>query len=365
MTSATSASLQGLKLDEMETKFKVFEDELQELKFTNQLLEEKIEGRMAIAEHTNIFLDIIFIILSVVLWIITMQGWRNSKEVEKERAQIKMIHDQDKKEIAQYKAGLQKDRENFEQEYDNLIHNITESMEVNRRKIEDGYKVMEEQYEQIIKDIKGVSEYYLELVAISHEPDLAERVFEYERILRNSVKYDLSEGEKGRLYYYLSITLYQLATKTPDAKGKIVYDQVRKASKYISSAITLDGKKGIYFYEKAKIELEKYKIELAKDRNFIEFTDKIYEIEEYFQVAFRNSDVEFYMFEDMVLLLNGICEKLTNTESDRRVMYDTIISWCEKAKAFDEKAYLEDSELPEIHANAFEKIKDQNAKLNS
>lgn len=345
----------------IEKRLNLLEEDVKQLKFYDQILEEKIAGRMMIAEHTNVFLDIIFIILSVVLWVITMQGWRNSREIEQERDSIRKIYEKDKEEVATYKNELKKDKERFKEEYDNLIKNATLNMESNNQKLQEGYNVMEEQYQQIIKDIKGVSEYYLELVAISHEPDLAERVFEYERILKNTLKYNISEEEQGRLYYYLSITLYQLATKTPDASNKMVFEWLKKASRYISSAISFGNKKGIYFYEKAKVELEKYRVELIKDNNFEGFSERIYEIEEYFEIAFKNTDIEFYMFEEIVQLLYELCQKVAKTQSDKRVIYDLIISWAERSRAFDKAAYEEIIE--EIYADITRKVKQQNVKL--
>ena len=353
---------EALEFKTLEGKVSTLEDSIKTLHFQDQILEEKIEGRMAIAEHTNVFLDIVFILMSIVLWVITMQGWRNSKEVETERRQLRDIMERDREEIAKYKQMLEQDRANFTSEYEKVIEETVESIAINKKKVEEGYRIMEEKYAQIIKDIKGVSEYYLELVAISHEPDLGERVFEYERILKNSEKYDLSEEEKARLYYYLSITLYQLATKTPDAKSKLVLEWIRKASKYISSSITLGGKKGVYFYEKAKIEFEKYRLELVQTNDFSDFVGKIYEIEEYFEIAFSLGDVEFYMFEEMLYLFYDIIEKIATKESDKRVLYDLMMVWCERAKAFDVTSYKED--LEELREEISEKIKNQNLKLN-
>jgi hypothetical protein len=339
------------------------EEDVTNLEFQDKLLEEKIEGRMAIGEHTNVFLDVVFILLSFVLWAITMQGWKNSKDVEAERNQLRNLLEKDREEVQKYKQMLEEDRMRFSSEYHNTIEETFSKINLNKDKIEENYRKMQSQYEDIIKEIKGVSEYYLELVAISHEPDLSERVFEYEKILKNSEKYHLSEEEKGRLHYYLSITLYQLATKTPNAKDKMVLDWVKKASKYISNAISLGGKKGIYFYEKAKIELEKYRLELIHNKNFDKFAERIYEIEEYFEIAFKTADVEFYMFEEMISLLHLISEKLAEKESERRVIYDLISLWCDRAKNFDEALYKED--LEEIKIEVSTKIEEQNKKLDT
>jgi hypothetical protein len=339
------------------------EQDVSNLEFQDKILEEKISGRLAIGEHTNVFLDVVFILLSFVLWAITMQGWKNSKDVEAERNQLRNLLEQDREEIKKYKNMLEEDREKFSEEYHKTIEDTFSKMNVNRGKIEENYREMQKKYEEIIKEIKGVSEYYLELVAVSHEPDLSERVFEYEKILKNAEKYHLSEEEKGRLYYYLSITLYQLATKTPDVKNKLVLEWIKKASKYISNAISLGGKKGIYYYEKAKIELEIYRLELINNKNFDKFAERIYEIEEYFEIAFKTADIEFYMFEEMILLLNSMVEKLPEKESDKRVIYDLISLWCERAKNFDEKSYKED--LEEIKLENATKIDEQNKKLDN
>lgn len=332
------------------------------LELQNKILEERIEGKMAIAEHTNVFLDVVFILLSVVLWAITMQGWRNSKDIENERKQLRELLEKDREEVQNYKKILETDRENFTEEYSQTIEKAISKINTNKEKAEEGYKVMQEQYEQIINDIKGVSEYYLELVSISHEPDLSERVFEYERILKNSEKYHLSEEEKGKLYYYLSINLYELITKTPEAKDKIVNEWIKKASKYISSAISLGGKVGTYYYEKAKIEFEKYRLELLKTKDFTNLTSKIYEIEEYFEIAFQATQVEFYMFEEMINVLYAFVSVL-EFESEKRIIYDLIITWCERAFVFDKTAYKE--ELEEIREEIFTKIQSQNIKLDN
>ena len=355
MTSST------ITFEGLESKYTDLESEIKLLQFQDSLLEEKIEGRMQIAEHTNIFLDIVFILLSVVLWVITMQGWRNSKDVEKERNQLRQLLEQDRSELDQYKKTLQADREKFEAEYHNTIAETLSQIEHSKDKLENGYKGIQEKYEEIINNIKGVSEYYLELVAISHEPDLSERIFEYEKILKNSDTYNLTKSEKGRVSYYLSITLYQLATKSPEAKDKIVSEWIKKASKYIASAISLGGEIGSYYYEKAKIELEKYRLELLSDNNFNKFAQNINQIEEYFGIAFKSPSVEFYMFEEMILLLYEFSEKITKKPSETRVLLDLLLIWCEKAKTFDLKSYKEDIE--EIHLEIMQKIKDQNDKL--
>jgi phosphohistidine phosphatase SixA len=339
------------------------EEETQNLIYQDKILEEKIEGRLQIAEHTNIFLDVIFIVLSVILWAITMQGWRNSKDVERERNQLRDLLEKDRQEVEKYKQTLEQDRIKFENEYQKTIEETLKQINENKQKIAESYRVIEDQYKQVIGDIKGVSEYYLELVSISHEPDLADRVYEYERILKNSEKYHLSEEEKGRLYYYVSITLYQLAIKSPDVRDKIVFEWIKKASRYIASAITIGGKKGTYFYEKAKIELEKYRLELIQNKKFEHFAEKVYEIEEYFEIAFTTSDVEFYMFDEMILLLYEISEKLAERQSEKRVLYDLISVWCDRAKAFDSKEYGED--LEEIKQEITKKIEEQNLKLDN
>ena len=337
-------------------------DDIHTLQFQDQILEEKIEGRLKIAEHTNIFLDVVFILLSVVLWVITMQGWRNSKDVEKERSQLRELLEQDREEVKLYKKSLEEDRQKFEIEYYKTIEETLLKINENKNKVEDGYRVIQEQYEEIVSKLQGASEYYLELVSISHEPDLGERVFEYERILKNSEKYNLSKEEKGRLNYYLSITLYQLVTKSPEARNKIVTDWIKKASKCIANAISLGGESGTYFYEKAKIELEKYRLYLISSQDFTKLSEKIYEIEEYFDIAFKKSDVEFYMFEEMVLLLKEFVEKLTTKPSDKRIILDIISVWCDRAKAFDEPSYKEDLEY--IKKQISLQIEEQNKKLN-
>ena len=337
------------------------EKSVQILEFQDKILEEKIEGKLKIAEHTNMFLDVVFILLSVVLWVITMQGWRNSRDVENERNQLRELLEKDRLELNQYKETLKEDRAKFEIEYQKTIEETLKQIHENKKKIESSYKIIEDKYEEIIKDIKGVSEDYLELVAISHEPDLSERVFEYEKILKNSDKYNLSEDEKGRVSYYLSITLYQLATKSPEAKDKIVLEWIKKASRYIANAISLGGEKGSYYYEKAKIELEKYRLQLINEKDFTKFSEQIHQIEEYFTIAFKSADVEFYMFEEMILLLSEFIDKMELKPSERRVVLETLSIWCDKSKTFDYNSYKEDIE--EIHLEIIEKIQIQNNKL--
>lgn len=352
---------QTVIFENLENNYNELQNEINLLKFQDSLLEEKIEGKLAIAEHTNIFLDIVFILLSVVLWVITMQGWRNSKDVENERNQLRELLEKDRNELDQYKKTLKADRAKFEQEYYNTIEETFKKIEHNKEKLESGYKGIQEKYEEIINNIKGVSEYYLELVAISHEPDLSERIFEYEKILKNSDKYNLTQVEKARVSYYLSITLYQLATKSPEAKNKIVSEWIKKASKYITSAINLSGEVGSYYYEKAKIELEKYRLQISNEQDFYKFPEKMHQIEEYFAIAFKAPDVEFYMFEEMILLLYDFSNKITKRPSEVRVILDSLLIWCEKSKTFDPKSYKEDVE--EIHLEIIKKIKEQNDKL--
>ncbi len=337
------------------------QEDVKTLEFQDKLLEEKIEGRLQIAEHTNIFLDVIFIVLSVILWAITMQGWRNSKDVESERTQLRELLEKDRKEVSEYKKNLESDRKKFELEYQKTIEDTLNQINVNKKKIEDGYRVMQERYEEIISNIKGISEYYLELVSISHEPDLSERIFEYEKILKNSLKYNLSDTEKARVLYYLSITLYELATKTPEAKNKSVLEWIKKASKYISNAVNISADNGTYFYEKAKIELEKYRLQLIQEGDFANFTQKINQIAEYFRTALQKSDVEFYMFEETVLLLNEFAKKLTQKPSEKRVILDLISMICDNAKLFDEASYIED--LAEIKLEVVAEIDEQNKRL--
>ena len=354
---------QALDFHTLDEKIISLEKKITELAFQDTILEERIDGKFTIAEHTNIFLDIVFILLSVVLWVITMQGWRNSKDVEKEREQLRELLERDREEVTQYKNNLAEDRKKFEIEYHKTIAETLRKINESKTKIEERYKKMQQKYEEIITDIRGVSEYYLELVAISHEPDLSERVFEYEKILKNSEKYNLSHKEKARVNYYLSITLYQLATKTPEAKNKIVSEWIKKASKCISNAIDLVEENGSYFYEKAKIELEKYRLQLINDKNFEQFSEKIYAIEEYFSIAFQAPDVEFYMYEEMILLFHDFPEKLAKKESEKRVILNLISIWCDKAKKFDYKSYIED--LQAIKKDTEHKLSEQNQKLDN
>lgn len=344
----------------LEQEISLLRNTVVELRHNDDLLTERIEGRMQIAEHTNIFLDIVFILLSVVLWIVTMSGWRNQTEIRKDRARFREEHEKTAAEVEKYKIVLKEDREAFKREYDKLVNDAMRDIMLSKHRIDEEYAVMKKEHGQMLKDIKGTSEYYLELVAISHEPDLQDRVFEYERILKKAKSFDLTSDEIARVYYYLSITLLEIATKG-SASTRVVNESLKKASRYIQKAIELGGKVGPYFYEKAKIELTQYKIYILQTNDFSDFIQKIHEIDQYFEAAVKIGDAEFYMFEEIVLSLRDIADKVTNKESDRRVVYEMVVSWCESSKNFDLDRY--NDSLLEIRDGIDAKLHTQNKKL--
>ena len=348
------------KIENLEKQVEDLKAEILSMKYQDDLLLEKIEGRMAIAEHTNVFLDIVFILLSVVLWVVTMEGWKNQRELSLDKKRLMEDYNKEAEEIKGYKVKLKEDIQSFQSQYSLMSSDMMSNIASHKDRIDKGYDEMKKEHEAMMREIKGTSEYYLELVAISHEPDLQERVFEYERIIKNADKYDLSSDERARVYYYISITLFEIA-KQGQVSQKAKSDSIKKASRYIQKAIDFGGKRGMFFYEKGKIELELYKQRLILTKNFDDFVSQIHEIEEYFEIATKTIDIEFYMFEEIVIAFRDLVESVSPKESERRIVYDMIISLCERARSFDVKEYAEN--LQEIRDDIDKKLNLQNTKL--